>query len=76
MVPLSVQDEPVRVRRGDVPGLLEGPLFLSGLREWNRYRRFGLPHGRGYLGERRLYALVIEIFEQEYNAFLYDKTRS
>jgi hypothetical protein len=43
------------------------------MREWSRYRRFGLPHGRGYMGERRLYALAIEIFEQEHNDFLHSQ---
>jgi hypothetical protein len=44
--------------------LLADELFMTGMREWNRFRRFGLPHGRGYLYEKRLYVRVIEIFEQ------------
>jgi hypothetical protein len=64
------------MRRGDVPGLLADELFVTGMREWNRFRRFGLPHGRGYLHEKRLYLRVIEIFEQEYNDFLYSQTRT
>ena len=71
MIPLSTQEEPVRVRMGDIEALLKGPLFATGMREWSRFRRFGLPHGRGYLQENRLYVRVIEIFEQEYNDFLY-----
>jgi hypothetical protein len=75
LVSLSIQEGPERVRRGDIPKLLREPLFTSGLREWNRYRKFGLAHGLGYLNERRLYTRAMEIFEQEYNDFLYGETR-
>jgi hypothetical protein len=74
LIPLSIQEEPVRVRRGDIEALLKEPLFATGIREWSRFRRFGLPHGGGHLQENRLYVRVMEIFEQEYNDFLYSLT--
>ncbi len=56
------------IRRGDVPALLESELFLSGWKEWARFRRFGLPHGSGWRFEKPLVVRVIEAFEQEFEA--------
>jgi hypothetical protein len=54
------------IKRKEVPRLLTNPLFLSGWREWTRYRRFGLPHGGGWRNEKPLVVRVIEVFEQEF----------
>ena len=56
------------IKRKEVPRLLTNPLFLSGWREWARYRRFGLPHGGGWRNEKPLVVRVIEVFEQEFEA--------
>lgn len=61
----SGDDGRALVRRGDIPGLLDDPFVSRALREWARYRRFGLAHGNGPAGERHLYVRVIETAELE-----------
>ncbi|MDR1903078.1 MAG: hypothetical protein LBQ88_12465 [Treponema sp.] len=51
--------------------MINEPFFISAYKEWSRYRRFGLPHGQGYMREKNLYVRVIELFEQEFNDFQY-----
>lgn len=65
LVRISTIKVPVPVRRRDAARLLEHRAFVSGWHEWSRYKRFGLPHGSGYRGERPLLIRVIEAFEQE-----------
>jgi hypothetical protein len=58
-----------------VEKMLGDSFFVSACREWNRFKRFGLPHGKGYMGERRLYVRAIEIMEQEFNDWQYRRMK-
>lgn len=62
------ENSKMMIRRGDVPALLESDLFISGWKEWARFRRFGLPHGSGWRFEKPLVVRVIEALEQEFEA--------
>jgi hypothetical protein len=57
------------VRRGDIPALIEDELVQTAFGEWHRFRRFGLPHARGWAAERPVYVRIIEICEQEYDLY-------
>lgn len=69
LVRISAEDEPVPVRRKDVPQLLRCRTFISGWNEWARFKRFGLPHNGGYKAERGPLITAIEVIEQELEAF-------
>ncbi len=69
ILPSAINDSgKMLVRRRDIPRLLSSPLFLSGWKEWARYKRFGLPHGTGWRNEKPLVVRVIELMEQEFEA--------
>lgn len=73
MVRISSADELQPVKRRDVSKLLSHRLFVTGWNEWSRFKRFGLPHGGlGYKRERGPVIWVIEILEQELEAFQAD----
>lgn len=69
LVRISVEDDPVAIKRRDAPGLLRSKLFTSAWREWGRFKRFGLPHGAGWKKERGPVIRVIEAFEQEFEDY-------
>lgn len=73
LVRISIEDEPVSVKRRDVMGLLASRLFITAWREWARFRRFGLAHGGGPNQERSRYIRVIEVMEQELEAYQSDE---
>lgn len=60
----------------DIEGYLKSELFLQGLQEWRRFKRFGLPHGQGWANERPRYVRVVEIFEQEYDLYQSEEMKS
>jgi len=45
--------------------LLEDRFVVSAWNAWCRWKRFGLPHGKGWMAERNAYIRAIEIIEQE-----------
>lgn len=55
------------VQRGEIAEVLSDPFVLMAMKEWRRFRRFGLAHGGGYANERRLYIAIIEACETEYD---------
>ncbi len=61
------EEDQAGVRRGDIPGLLDDQFVRAALKEWSRYKRFGLANGHGWRGERALYVRTIEVCEQEYS---------
>ena len=63
------------VRRGEIAGILSDELVVTAWSAWRRYRRFGLPHGSGYLAERRRYLQAIEICEQEHDLFMSEEAK-
>lgn len=69
-------DDPVFIKRKDVPGILKSKMFLSAWREWIRFRDFGLAHGSGPNGERPIYIKALQILQQEIAGFQRDKMRS
>lgn len=73
LVKISTEDVPVSVVRRSVPALLHTKLFVSAWIEWSRYRRFGLPHAAGWKREKAAIVRVIEVLEQEFEAFQADQ---
>ena len=45
------------------------------MREWHRWKRFGLAHGRGPIHERPIYVRCLEICEQEYDLWQYHEVK-
>ena len=77
LIRISVEVEPVPVRRSEARALLTKRMFITAWHEWSRFRRFGLPHGgQGYKRERGPVIWVIEALEQELEAFQADSMES
>lgn len=74
-VKTELDDDPVFIKRKDVPELLKNRLFLSAWREWIRFRDFGLAHGNGPNGERPVYIKALQILQQEFAGFQRDEMR-
>jgi hypothetical protein len=62
----STEDGFSYVRRGDIPGIITGETVVTAWNEWQRWKRFGLPHGQGWINERPQWIKAVEICEQEF----------
>jgi hypothetical protein len=63
------------IKRGNVPGLLIDELHRSAWNQWCRWKRFGLPHGGGYLQEGELWVTCMEILDEEQAVYQQAKMR-
>jgi len=63
------------VKRGEIPALVSSELVVAAWHEWQRWKRFGLAHGRGWIHERPIYVRAIEICEQELECWQYHEMR-
>lgn len=70
--PANTEDGRRWVRRGDIPGLMD-ETFLRALKLYTMWKRFGLPHGRGWLAESEGVLQMISIVDEETN--LYERHR-
>lgn len=61
------------VKRREIPALVSGELVIGAWHEWQRWKRFGLAHGKGWIHERPIYVRAIEICEQEFEHWQYRK---
>lgn len=52
------------VKRGDIPGYF-GEVFYFAMYQWAMWKRFGLPHGRGWMGESEGVLQVITVVDEE-----------
>jgi hypothetical protein len=50
-------------------GLVSDETFVTAWSEWSRYKRFGLPHGRGWRAERPQWVRAIEAIDQEFELY-------
>jgi hypothetical protein len=53
------------IKRGSVPAILADELHRCAWNEYCRWKRFGLPHGGGYLQEGALWVTCMEIIDEE-----------
>lgn len=57
------------MQRKLIPKLVNNETFVTAWNEWAKWKRFGLPHGQGWLFERPLWIQAIEILEQEFELY-------
>ena len=56
------------ILRDDIPALFTEDLF-DAIHLWKRWKRFGLPHGGGWLDEGERIIQLINIVEDEWNLY-------
>ena len=56
------------IRRGDIRGMF-GDVFRQTMYLYTMWRRFGLPHGRGWLAESEGVLQLISIADEERNLY-------
>ena len=56
------------VRRRDIPGHFDAT-FYEAVRLWTMWKRFGLPHGRGWLAESEGVFQLITIVDEEWSLY-------